>query len=66
MDTGGVRAARGSVRPELLTRLLAEPYYALRPPKSTGKELFNADYLHQCTADFATDNVDAMVATLTE
>src|SRR5690348_4921862 len=45
MDTGGVRAARGKVDADLLTALLAEPYYRLLPPKSTGKELFHAGYL---------------------
>ena len=31
--------------PDLLARLLDEPYYARPAPKSTGKELFNLDYL---------------------
>jgi anhydro-N-acetylmuramic acid kinase len=44
-DHGGARAARGRVDDALLQRLLAEPYYALAPPKTTGKELFHADYL---------------------
>jgi anhydro-N-acetylmuramic acid kinase len=33
------------VHPELLARLLVEPYYSRRPPKSTGKELFHPGYL---------------------
>ncbi|UCM91327.1 anhydro-N-acetylmuramic acid kinase [Streptomyces marincola] len=45
MDTGGARAARGTADPGLLALLLAEPYYRLPPPKSTGKELFHAGYL---------------------
>jgi len=44
-DAGGAMAARGQRVPELLERLLAEPYYAAAPPKSTGKELFNLPYL---------------------
>src|SRR5699024_7130684 len=44
-DGGGRRAGRGHVDPEALQRLLAEPYYALRPPKSTGKELFGPEYV---------------------
>ena len=44
-DVGGAIAARGTVNPELLARLRAEPYYLLPPPRSTGRELFNAPYL---------------------
>ncbi|MFF7971359.1 anhydro-N-acetylmuramic acid kinase [Streptomyces sp. NPDC007905] len=44
-DTDGALAARGRPYPPLLDRLLAEPYYALRPPKTTGKELFHSGYL---------------------
>ncbi|MFC4145311.1 anhydro-N-acetylmuramic acid kinase [Micromonospora mangrovi] len=44
-DLDGARAAAGRVHPGLLELLLAEPYYAAAPPKSTGKELFHAGYL---------------------
>ncbi|HWC24698.1 MAG TPA: anhydro-N-acetylmuramic acid kinase [Flexivirga sp.] len=44
-DAGGRLAASGHVDQVLLERLLAEPYYALPAPKSTGRELFRADYL---------------------
>lgn len=44
-DADGGLAARGRVLPDLLERLLDEPYYARPAPKSTGKELFNLDYL---------------------
>lgn len=44
-DTGGVRAARGTVDAAALERLLAEPYYAAPAPKSTGKELFDAHHV---------------------
>jgi len=46
MDVDGVRGARGTVDEELLENLLSEPYYALAPPKSTGKELFRLDHVH--------------------
>src|SRR5947199_273908 len=36
-DRGGERSARGAVDEALLDRLLAEPFYALAAPKSTGK-----------------------------
>jgi anhydro-N-acetylmuramic acid kinase len=44
-DADGALAARGSVSQALLDRLRAEPYYRLPPPRSTGRELFNAPYL---------------------
>ncbi len=44
-DADGAWAARGRVVPELLERLLAEPYLHQPPPKSTGRDLFHADWL---------------------
>ncbi|HEX9063656.1 MAG TPA: anhydro-N-acetylmuramic acid kinase [Streptosporangiaceae bacterium] len=44
-DPGGAIAAAGKVSEPLLTRLTAEPYYRLPPPRSTGRELFNESYL---------------------
>lgn len=44
-DVDGALAARGHVLPDLLERLLDEPYYARPAPKSTGKELFHLNYL---------------------
>ena len=44
-DRDGAAAARGSVDARLLDALRAEPYFALPPPKSTGRDLFNAEWL---------------------
>jgi len=44
-DAGGTWAASGTVDSRLLDALLAEPYFALPPPKSTGRDLFNALWL---------------------
>ncbi|QDP98061.1 anhydro-N-acetylmuramic acid kinase [Microlunatus elymi] len=65
MDTDGVRADRGVVDHELLCRLLDEPYYRTDPPKSTGKELFDADYLSAKVGDHDL-GLDDLVGTLTE
>ncbi len=46
-DTGGALARRGQVRTDLLDVLLADDYYPAPPPKSTGKEHFNAEYLRR-------------------
>ena len=44
-DAGGALAGRGQVDGELLAALLAEPYFALPAPKSTGRELFDLGWL---------------------
>lgn len=44
-DADGAFAAQGRVDPELLARLLEEPWFSLPPPKSTGREHFNLDWL---------------------
>lgn len=44
-DEGGDWAAAAAVIPDLLERMLREPYFALPPPKSTGRDLFNARWL---------------------
>lgn len=43
-DVDGRLAAAGRVDEALLAHLLTEPYYALPPPKTTGKELFGESY----------------------
>ncbi|MFI7429465.1 anhydro-N-acetylmuramic acid kinase [Micromonospora sp. NPDC049836] len=66
-DTDGARAAAGRVHDGLLALLLAEPYYAAPPPKSTGKELFHAGYLDARLAALGEPvAVDDVLATLTE
>ncbi|MFI7514778.1 anhydro-N-acetylmuramic acid kinase [Micromonospora echinofusca] len=66
-DLDGVRAAAGRVHPGLLELLLTEPYYAAPPPKSTGKELFHADYLDAGLAALGEAvPADDVLATLTE
>jgi len=44
-DVNGEWAAQGNVDPALLSALLADPYFAAAPPKSTGRDLFNAVWL---------------------
>jgi anhydro-N-acetylmuramic acid kinase len=44
-DAEGAWAASGQVLPELLAHLLAEPFFALPPPRSTGRDLFNLGWL---------------------
>ncbi|RYX90497.1 MAG: anhydro-N-acetylmuramic acid kinase [Comamonadaceae bacterium] len=44
-DAEGHWAASGVLDPLLLDTLLAEPYFAIAPPKSTGRDLFNPGWL---------------------
>lgn len=44
-DHNGAWARSGRVIPNLLARLLADPYFRRAPPKSTGRETFNLDWL---------------------
>ena len=46
-DAGGAFAARGTTQDPLLRTLLADPYFAAAPPKSTGREVFHLDWLQQ-------------------
>lgn len=64
-DTDGLRAARGTVDEHALARLQAEPYYGLRPPKSTGKELFDTGYVDRVLGGRAIA-LDDLLATLVE
>jgi anhydro-N-acetylmuramic acid kinase len=67
MDTDGARASRGTVSSALLAAFLAEPYYRLSAPKSTGKELFHADYVRDVVQQSGVEvSTDDLVATLTE
>ena len=52
-DGDGAWAASGSVHAPLLQRLLAEPYLAKAPPKSTGRDLFNPAWLAERLQPFA-------------
>ncbi len=66
-DRGGERAARGTVDRDLLELLLADPYYDMPAPKSTGKEHFHLAYLQGAvgTREIAPDDLLATLAALT-
>ncbi|MUI12680.1 anhydro-N-acetylmuramic acid kinase [Massilia dura] len=64
-DADGAWAASGTVLPDLLAALLAEPYFALPPPKSTGRDLFHLDWLRTRLGGFAGAAPADVAATLT-
>lgn len=52
-DPGGDWATSGRPVPELLADMLTEPYLAAPAPKSTGRDLFNPEWLDARLARFA-------------
>jgi anhydro-N-acetylmuramic acid kinase len=67
-DDQGAWAAGAQPDAALLDALLADPYFALPPPKSTGRDLFNERWLAQHLAAFrglAPQRVQATLAELT-
>ncbi len=64
-DADGQWAASGRMMQPLLAALLAEPYFDLPPPKSTGRDLFNMDWLDAQVAGIAAADVQATLAALT-
>lgn len=63
-DVGGAIAATGTVDEALLATLMADPYYGLPAPKSTGKEYFHLDHVRAALGDRTLTDAD-LVATLT-
>jgi anhydro-N-acetylmuramic acid kinase len=49
-DRDGVHAASGTPIVAVVAELLAHPYFATEPPKSTGRELFDAGYMSRLIA----------------
>lgn len=64
-DRDGARAQRGRVIDALLGELLADPFLARRPPKSTGRERYGIAEAEQLAKRFA-HAPDDLVATLVE
>jgi anhydro-N-acetylmuramic acid kinase len=50
-DANGDWAKTGQIVEQLLTQMLADPYFALTPPKSTGRDLFNNAWLNTFLSD---------------
>ena len=46
-DNQGAWAAAGKVIPSLLQAMKNEPYFSAAPPKSSGRDLFNMDWLNK-------------------
>ena len=65
-DAGGAFAASGQVDDGLLARLLDEPWFALPPPKSTGRDQFHLDWVaSKLAGDESAADVQATLLALT-
>lgn len=65
-DNGGQWASQGNVIEPLLGSLMNTPYLEELPPKSTGPELFNSNWLHQHLVPFIKASPTDVQATLLE
>ena len=65
-DKDGAWAKKGKVNNELLQSLLSDPYFKKIPPKSTGREYFNALYLEEKLELFPNISAVDVQATLLE
>ena len=68
-DAAGAWGASGRVDTPLLAKMLANPYFALSAPKSTGRDLFGAAWLtaqlQSCPTSLRAEDVQATLAELT-
>jgi anhydro-N-acetylmuramic acid kinase len=71
-DANGAFAAQGAVDAVLLQRLLDEPWFALPPPKSTGREVFHLDWVqarlrgNESAADVQTSLLELTAVTVAD
>ena len=63
-DSQGAFAASGEPNGLLLDRLLAEPWLALPPPKSTGRDVFHLDWLAARLGDISVAPADVQATLL--
>ncbi|MGB3263875.1 MAG: anhydro-N-acetylmuramic acid kinase [Microcoleus sp.] len=68
IDSGGEWAATGTPCQALVEDWLAQEFFRLPPPKSTGRELFGADYFDRCLVEASAYHLSPadVLATLTE
>ncbi|WP_062310149.1 anhydro-N-acetylmuramic acid kinase [Polynucleobacter sinensis] len=54
-DKNGIWASQGQLNQALLSRMLADPFFTKKPPKSTGRDDFHLEWLQKY---IGTDNID--------
>jgi anhydro-N-acetylmuramic acid kinase len=64
-DRDGIRAASGKINDDMLAWCMADPYFQLKPPKTTGRERFGRQYARRLVDRFAGIAFDDLIATAT-
>jgi anhydro-N-acetylmuramic acid kinase len=64
-DVDGHLGASGTVRNDLLEYWMADPYFAKQPPKTTGRELFGAQFARRILAEAPGVEIRDLIATAT-
>lgn len=64
-DKDGAIAALGQIDEKLLQQMQQEPYFKLQPPKSTGRELFGAQYVEKLLLEHANISPQDFITTAT-
>lgn len=65
-DNHGIIALRGNMLPKLLRWMISHPYMNIKPPKSTGRELFGELFIKQILAKTKGERRQDIIATATE
>jgi anhydro-N-acetylmuramic acid kinase len=65
-DADGAWARAGAVHADLLAAMQTEPFFQINGPKSTGRDLFNAAWLHRHLERFGAIAAQDVQATLAE
>ena len=64
-DNDGERASRGTVREDVLEWCMSDPYFQLKPPKTTGRERFGRQFAARMAERFQEVAPDDLIATAT-
>ncbi len=64
-DENGETAAKGQINLDLLNKLKAHPYLSIAYPKSTGREMFGAQYVQALLNDFTLLKAEDIIRTFT-
>jgi anhydro-N-acetylmuramic acid kinase len=64
-DIDGALGQRGKVREDLLSTWMSDPYFAKAPPKTTGRELFGAQFARRIVDQSRDVPIQDLIATAT-
>lgn len=64
-DKDGEIASTGNVNKTILEELLKNPYFDIKPPKSTGREIFGQDFIDDFYEKYKNEKSEDLIATIT-